>query len=289
MSYNYDTTSLLSIKENFVTDFDGYLIGTLFLAPQKNIINAPYYGIEFDQNAINISKINLCKKATIGCTTSCLYHQGITKNSAFNKNRIKQARLKRTLKFLIQREAFFAQLIKEIQSLSKKAKKKGLTPAISLNGTSDILWEKETLTYEENEYKNIMEIFPEVQFFDYTKYDILKNRKKRPTNYHLTYSRAGSNKGKLIDNWNILQVYLDKGIDVAIIFNKQMKEYILDRSTYHGYKVIDGDVYNCRAYDVYQRECDKGLIIALEVANKTDINNSGFVIQTESELTEYLA
>lgn len=289
MSYDYNTTSLLSIKENLVTDFDGYIIGTLYLAPQKNLINAPYYGIEFDQNAINISKVNLCKKATIGCTTSCLYHQGVTKNSSFNKNRIKQARLKRTLKFLIQREEFFIQLIKEIKSLQRKAAKKGLTPAISLNGTSDILWEKESFIIDETEYKNIMEFFPEVQFFDYTKYDILKSRKNLPKNYHLTYSRAGSNKGKLIDDWNILQAYLDKGIDVAIIFNKNMKEYILDRSTYNGYKVIDGDVYNCRAYDIFQRECDKGLIIALEVANKTDINNSGFIIQDEIELSQYLA
>lgn len=289
MNYNYNTTSLLSIKENYITDHEGYLIGTLFLAPQKNIINAPHYGIDFDSKLLNISKVNLCKKATNGCSTSCLYHQGITKNSAFNKNRIKQARLKRTLKFLVQREEFFIQLIKEIKALVRKATKKGLTPTLQLNGTSDILWEKESFSYDEKEYKNIMVFFPEVQFFDYTKYDIVKSRKKLPKNYHLTYSRAGKNKGKVIDDWKILSSYLEMGIDVAVILSKNMKEHILNNSTYNNYKVIDGDICNCRAYDIFQREENKGLIIALEVANKTDINNSGFIIQNEEELTEYLA
>lgn len=289
MSYNYDTSTLLTTNETRISEHDGYLTGTLYLAPQKNIINAPYYGIDFDQNALNISKVNLCKKATTGCATACLYHQGILKNSDFNKNKIKQARIKRTLKFLIEREAFFIKLIKEIKSLQRRAKRNGLATAISLNGTSDILWEKETFTFEEVEYKNIMELFPEVQFFDYTKYDILKQRKKLPKNYHLTYSRVGSSKGKIVDDWEVLKSYLDNGIDVAVIFNASMKEYILNNSRYNGYKVIDGDRCNCRPYDIYQRECNQGLIIALEVARKTDMNKSGFIIQNHEELTQYLA
>lgn len=272
-----------------ITEFEGYLIGTLYLAPQKNIINAPYYGVEFDQNAVNISKVNLCKKATIGCATACLYHQGIFKTSNFNKNKIKQARIKRTLKFLIQKDEFFSKLTKEIRSLSRKAAKLGLTPAVQLNGTSDVLWEKENFMFEEEEQKNIMEFFPNVQFFDYTKYDIAKQRKKLPKNYHLTYSRAGSNKGKIIDDWESITKILDNNTDVAIIFTKEMKERILDNSRYQGYKVIDGDVYNCRAYDVFQREDNQGLIIALEMAKKTDITNHGFIIQTEDEVEKYLA
>lgn len=288
MSYNYETSTLLTTNETRISEHEGYFTGTLYLAPQKNIINAPYYGINFDQTLLNISKVNLCKKATIGCATACIYHQGILKNSDFNKNKIKQARIKRTLKFLIERDAFFIKLVKEIRSLQRKAKKNGLSTAISLNGTSDILWEKEAFTLDEVEYKNIMELFPDVQFFDYTKYDILKQRKKLPKNYHLTYSRVGSSKGKIIDDWEVLQGYLNKGIDIAVIFNGKMKEQILNNSRYNGYKVIDGDRCNCRAYDIYQREDNQGLIIALEVASKTDMNNSGFVIQTQEELTQYL-
>lgn len=288
MSFNYNTTTLLTVNENLITEQNAYLLGTLYLAPQKNLINAPHYGIDFDQSAINISKINLCKNATIGCATSCLYHQGIYKNSSFTKNRIKQARIKRTLKFFIQREEFFLKLVKEIKAIQRKAKKKCMTPAISLNGTSDILWEKESFTIKDKEYKNIMEFFPDIQFFDYTKYDIFKSRKKLPENYHLTYSRAGSNKGKIIDDWAVLKEILDKNINVAIIFSKEMKEKILKESAYKNYKVIDGDEYTCRAYDTHQKEEKKGLIIAMEVVKKTDINNSGFIIQNEEEINKYL-
>src|SRR5690606_32923755 len=149
------------------------------------------------------------------------YHQGILKNSDFAKNKIKIARIKRTFKFLLQRDEFFAQLIKEITSLQKKAIKEGLTLAVQLNGTSDILWEKESFTFKEVPYENLMCYFNTVQFFDYTKYDILKSRKKLPPNYHLTYSRAGLHKGKLVDDWQFLQNLLDKEIDISVVFNKK--------------------------------------------------------------------
>lgn len=289
MEYDYTTSSLLSLKENILSEDTAYIVGTLFLAAQKNVMNAPYYGIEYDQSAVNLQKTNLCKKATNGCAISCVYHQGILKNSDFSKHRIKQARIKRTLRFLIQRENFFAQLIKEIKALIRKAKRKDFIPTIQLNGTSDILWEKEKFTYEEKEYKNLMELFPEITFFDYTKFDILKSRKKLPKNYFLTYSRAGKHKGTLVDPWEFLKNNLDNKIDIAVIFTKEIKNYVLENRTYNDYKIIDGDLYNCRTYDRVQREDENGIIIALEAAAKTDINSSCFIIQTKEELNSYLS
>lgn len=288
MEYDYTTSSLLSIKENFISEETSYIVGTLFLSAQKNVMNAPYYGIEYDEKAVNLQKVNLCKKATNGCSISCIYHQGILKNSDFSKHKIKQARIKRTLRFLTQREDFFAQIIKEIKALVRKCTRKNAIAAIQLNGTSDILWEKEKFTYEEKEYKNLMELFPEISFFDYTKYDILKSRKKLPKNYYLTYSRAGKHKGVLVDPWESLQVILDNKIDIAVIFSKEMKNHVLENRSYNDYKIIDGDLYNCRTYDRIQREDERGLIIAIEAAAKTDINSSCFVIQTKEELNNYL-
>lgn len=265
------------------------MIGTLYLAPQKNIMNAAYYGIDYDTKAVNLAKVNLCKKATNGCATSCIYHQGILKNSDFAKNRIKQARLKRTFKFLIERDDFFARLVKEIRSLERKAHKEGLSLAIQLNGTSDVLWEKEAFEFKEEKYDNIMSFFKQVQFFDYTKYDIIKSRKGLPSNYHLTYSRAGMHKGNLVDDWVFLQNLLEKNIDVAVIFKKEVKDELLNHSTFRGYKIIDADLNNCRAADVYHRENNKGLVLAHEAAKKTDITNSGFIIQNQEELDKYFA
>jgi len=252
-------------------------------------MNAPYYGVEYDKNAIDVTKINLCKKATNGCAFSCIYHQGILKTSDFAKNKIKIARIKRTFKFLLQRDAFFIQLIKEIVSLQKRALKLGLTLAISLNGTSDILWEKENFTFQENSFDNIMSYFNEIQFFDYTKYDILKSRKKLPLNYHLTYSRAGLHKGQMVEDWKFLKNLLDKQIDVCVICNKKMKNTLLEYSSFSGYKIIDADLLHCRAADIHHRENNKGLILIQEAARKTDINNSEFIIQTQEEFNKYFS
>ncbi|RDX34213.1 hypothetical protein DZA35_01625 [Arcobacter sp. HD9-500m-PIT-SAG03] len=290
MTYDYNTSSLLTVNNNPKTNPDvhlGYLIGTLYLAPQKNIINASHYGLDYDSKAINLAKVNLCKNATTGCSTSCIYHQGIFKNSMFQKNKIKLARLKRTMKFLTQREAFFEQIIKEIKAIVRKAKRKNLNPIISLNGTSDILWEKESFSYKEREYKHLMEFFPEVEFFDYTKYNILKTRKKLPKNYYLTYSRAGTHKGKLIDDWKTLTSYLNKEINIAIVCTKTIKEKLLENPYYQDYKIIDGDLYHNRIKDK-SSQSKNGSIILLEAYKKTDIGTSGFILQNDAEIIEYL-
>lgn len=277
MSYNYNTTSLLTINQT-----ESRLLATLYLAPQKNIMNTQFYGIEYDKDAIKLSKVNLCKNATNACSISCLYHQGIMKNSDFAKNRIKKARMKRTLKFLLQREEFFNQLCKEIKKIVTKAFKLGLTPTIQLNGTSDILWEKEGFTFKEEDFKNIMEYYNEVEFFDYTKYDILKSRKKLPKNYKLIYSRAGKNKGKLIDDWDTIKNTLDNNIDVAVVFSPKIYDLVLENEKYNGYYIITTSSYQ------YLRENRPGCIIALEAVKKTDITNGAFVIQTKEELELYL-
>jgi len=265
----------------------GYIIGTLYLAPQKNIINAPHYGIDYNTKELNLAKVNLCKHATTGCSTSCIYHQGIFKHALFEKNKVKQARLKRTLKFLTQREAFFEQIIKEIKALQRKAKRRDLSPIISLNGTSDILWEKESFTYKEKEFKNLMELFSDVEFFDYTKYNILKSRKKLPKNYHLTYSRAGTQRGKVVDDWSVLSQYLNQNINVAVVCTYDIKQQLLDKNTHNTYPVIDGNAYNNRVHDKSLQE-DKGLIILLEANKKTDINSSVFILQTQEEIEQNL-
>lgn len=278
MSYNYNTTSLLTLNET-----QTHLIATLYLAPQKNIMNVSYYGIQYDEKALNVAKTNLCKHATNGCSISCSYHQGILKNSDFSKNRIKQARMKRTLKFFLQREEFFNKLVKEIIKVKKRALRNGLDLTIQLNGTSDLLWEKESFVFKEEEYKNIMEYFNELRFYDYTKYNILKSRKKLPKNYKLIYSRAGKNKGKLIDSWDYITNLLDNNIDVAIVFTPNMYEEFIQSQTYNGYEVITTNSYQ------YLEHHRPGCIIALEMVRKTDITSSAFIIQNSKELEEYLA
>ncbi|AXX91166.1 hypothetical protein CPU12_13060 [Malaciobacter molluscorum LMG 25693] len=282
MEYNYDTTNLLSKKlsEHAIT-------ATLYLAAQKNIMHAPMYGIDYDNTKINLSKVNLCKKSTNGCVTACIYHNGLFQNSHFSKNKIKQARIKRTFKFLLQKDEFFEKLIKEIKALKRKAIKQNLKLLIQLNKTSDILWEKESFEYKEKTYKNIMEFFPDIDFFDYTKYNILKNRKNLPSNYTLIYSRAGLNKGKLIDSWEDLKNYLNKRISIAVVCSYDIKKILLNTDTYEDYNIYDATDFETGKISI--KDKIEGVILLHEAKKGTNINkNSAFVIQSQEDISNYL-
>ncbi len=89
------------------------------------------------------------------------------------------------------RANFLKQLINEIRQHAEKCKREGYTPAVRLNGTSDVSWER---------FK-IFEMFPDVRFYDYTK--IYKRalkwaRGEYPKNYHITYSLNEDNKKRLL-------------------------------------------------------------------------------------------
>ena len=54
-----------------------------------------------------------------------------------------RARMNRTKLWFVDRPAFFTQLVLETEALVTKCKKLGKYPALRLNGTSDIIWEKQ--------------------------------------------------------------------------------------------------------------------------------------------------
>ena len=193
----------------------------------------------------NLSGVNLCPYASNGCADTCLFTAG---HGAFSN--VKKARIAKAKFFNTDKPAFFAQLEKDIQSAIKQANKKSLRLAIRLNVLSDISWEK----------FGIIEKFPSVQFYDYTKNpfrmaDYLAG--KLPKNYQLTFSRSESNQ---IEVEKILAL----GGNVAIVFNKLPKEY-------QGKKVIDGDISDARFKD------RKGVIVGLKAKGKAKKDTSGFV------------
>jgi hypothetical protein len=206
----------------------GYLTGILYLAPAK------------------ISGYEVCPARSAGCTTACLYTAGM---GAFST--VQQARIKKTKQFFEDRDNFLMQLRKDITALVRKAKKTNMTPAIRLNGTSDIEWVR----------FGIMEEFPDVQFYDYTK---VLNRLKQPIpkNYHITFSRSESNQADV-------ETALNLGFNVAAVFNKLPETYL-------GRPVINGDETDVRFADA------KGVIVGLTAKGKgkKDLNN--FVIKVAS-------
>ena len=151
----------------------GFMTGILYMAPHT------------------ISGVNLCSMAAIAeCDKACLYTAG---RGAFST--IQSARLNKAI-FFNQNPVEFMKLIAlDIGRLLVKAKKAVLTPLVRLNGTTDIRWEiipvevdvklAKKLGVAPGVYRNIMALFPEVQFYDYTK---IANRKDIPSNYDLTFS-----------------------------------------------------------------------------------------------------
>jgi hypothetical protein len=203
----------------------------------------------------DLSGKNTCPKATAGCKAACLNTAG--RGGMFKKgettNVIQQARIRKTKMFFEQREAFFEQLVNDIRLGIKQAEKQGLIPAFRLNGTSDLSWEK----YEVADGKNIFQLFPEVQFYDYTK--VLGRKTGDIPNYHLTFSNADG-------NLNDVLAAKQAGLNIAVVFRKELPE------TYLGRKVINGDDTDLRFLD------EKQVIVGLKAKGRAKKDTSGFVV-----------
>jgi hypothetical protein len=202
-----------------------------------------------------LSGHNTCLAASKGCAAACLNTAGMGVYST-----VQAARIKKTKMFFEDRGNFLNTLVKEIQSAIKKAKKNGMIPAFRLNLTSDIAWENIKINNQ-----TIMEMFPEVNFYNYTK--IFKRMLnfldgKLPKNDHLTFSRSESNDEHC-------KIILRRGGNVAMVFRNRLPK------TYMGYDVIDGDADDLRFLD------PKGIIVGLVAKGKGKKDESGFIIDLD--------
>jgi hypothetical protein len=228
---------LLGVGNNAKTvkgDGSEYLTAILYLAP-----------------ADTVDGINVCPMAVLaGCKAGCLYTAG---RGAMNS--VQAARQRKTILWRDFREVFIADLIQDITKFRAYCIKKGITPVVRLNGTSDIHWER----------YGIMEQFPDVQFYDYTK-DIKRVRKALPDNYHLTlsYSEASTRYSDMV----LDQMCKHQGHNMAVVFRDKDKI----PKTYMGFKVVDGDKDDLRFLD------PKGVVVALYAKGKAKQDTSGFVI-----------
>jgi len=196
----------------------GYLTGILYMAPAQVAGGR-----------------NMCPFSTAGCRAACLYTAG---RGGFNS--VQQGRIRKTLEFQADPKKFCELIVKDIKSLIIKAANKGLTPAVRLNGTTDIEWEK----------YGIMEQFPDIQFYDYTKWPCGK-RMSLPKNYHLTYSFSEKPRAGLDSvGWKM------RGVNTAVVFWGGLPKTFLINTT--DLPVIDGDLSDLRFND------PKGVVIGLK-------------------------
>lgn len=175
----------------------------------------------------------VCPHRTPGCTAACLFTAGRGR-----MNSTRAARIARTKRFLTEREMFMLDLVREINAHRASALRRGLVPAVRLNGTSDIRWEK--ISPNVGSPTNLMELFPDVQFYDYTKWPYDKRPDSSlPDNYALTFSRGETERSDNEALYNLCQ-----GRNVAVVFDTKPGEPLPTR--WQGWKVIDGDEHDIR-------------------------------------------
>jgi hypothetical protein len=202
------------------------------------------------------SGYEVCPGRTAECTKHCLNESGMnTMIQDVRGEHINDSRITKTRLFFEHREFFMRWFVFEIKAAQLKASKLSYAFSVRLNNTSDISPIDFIL-----DGKNILEMFPEIQFYEYTKVADRVELMKLYKNYDVTYSYTGYNLTEC-------QKMLLNKIRVAVVF-KMVPE------NFWGYKVIDGDKYDMR----YK---DDAVIIGLKykkVRNKLS-SNIKFVVQ----------
>jgi len=211
----------------------GYLTGILYLAP-----------------ASSSGVANVCASASAGCIAGCLNTAG--RASIFPA--IHKARVRKTRALFADRDTFMRDLERDINALVRAAKRKGMTPCVRVNGTSDLPWLALEMAHR----------FPRVQFYDYTKHARPWDRVR--SNYHLTFSHSEINESLCVDA-------LRHGINVAMVFSTRKGQPLPKR--WNGYRVIDGDLSDLRFTD------PRGVIVGLRAKGRAKRDYLGFCVKAD--------
>ena len=192
---------------------------------KQNYLTAIQYLAPF-----NLSGHQVCAMAEeAGCHIPCLNTAG---RGRFNS--VQQARISRTKLLYDSHAAYFAKAKAELKSALRRAARLGFKLCVRPNGTSDLRWE---YICDPDTGLTLFELFPDVQFYDYTK---LINRKvSHIKNYHLTYSYAPTTHQYLAK----AQETYGLTVNLAVVFAGALPTHFLGRD------VVDGDESDLRFLD----------------------------------------
>jgi hypothetical protein len=205
---------------------------------------------------------NLCAAASPGCIALCL---GLYSGQAAmvadlegGTNSVRESRIRKARYFARDAQAFLDEVCTHIEALLRRAAKLEKALCIRLNGSTDIPYERIKIKSRGN--RNVYDVFPSVQFVDYTKR--FERLGHVPANLHLTFSRSETNE-------RFAKLALQRGHNVAVVFAGAMpKEYL-------GAPVISGDEHDLRHLDPRG-----GFVVGLSPkGGKAKRDASGFVVR----------
>lgn len=209
---------------------------------------------------------NVCRWASPACIAACLNTAGrgginagtLDDITARRTNTIQLARIRRTEMFFdIGAAGFVGLLADDIRRHVAYCTATGQAPAVRLNGTSDLPWERIA--------PELFAMFPSVTFYDYTKAPVTA-RGTLPANYSLTMSFSGL-------NWDACADALAIGRNVAVVFAVKKGQPL--PASYMGFPVIDGDVSDVRFRDPV------GCIVGLRAKGRAATSPSPFVVRPD--------
>lgn len=249
---NESKTTLARIAAQSKFDM-GYRPNTLMTRVNTKILKSQKkgvltYGLSLAPS--NISGFNMCAYASPECKKFCLFSSGHASEFMHGPDeqysRIWESRIVKTLYFKQDRTRFMNHLVFELYSGRLKAAMQDQDFAVRLNLFSDVPWENEPVYVKPRvadrmgiapgEYENIMEVFPDIQFYDYNSIPHRMFR-PRPNNYHLTFSLKENN---LNDALEVLQT----GGNVAAVV-----DYDTFPASFMGYPTVNGDEHDLRYLD----------------------------------------
>lgn len=232
------TATLAAIDHHYPTRSAGSLLTTTNPKLQKDAVQRGYLTAGLFLAPATMSGSNVCPWSTPDCVAGCLNTagRGGIGLDASGWNALQAARIRRTCSMILEPDAFDERLTGEILRHARTAKRHGLTPALRLNGTSDIAWHK-TRPHIIDAAKDAGCIL-----YDYTK-------RPRPdaswVGIDITYSYPGG-------NGDTARRYLESGHRVAVVFTTRKGEDLpAEWVTPWGdaYPVIDGDAHDLRFLD----------------------------------------
>ena len=211
---------------------------------KQKVLTGIFYGTPY-----NGSGLNMCSMAVIAqCHMACLFTAG--RGAMLN---VFMSRLRKTLCLQQFPDKFKEILIKDIRKLERKAKRLGMVPMVRPNGTTDIRWE---IFFPE-----LFAMFPNVQFYDYTK--IANRNVDHIPNYDLTFSYSG-----VKEYQPFVKQAIDNGLRIAVVFKH--KDKIPHK--FLGMYCINGDDSDDTS------SAPNGVVWALYAKGKARNDTSGFVV-----------
>ena len=239
----------------------------------------------------DLSGYQLCPFASKGCRGACLNvsGQGAIGLDLYGLNHCQVARIRRARYVMAEPTAAMADIVRELESCERYALKIGMPLAFRFNVLSDLRPETMECYRDGVRFPNLMEAFPDVTFYDYTKAptqwrrDLCERSHPWPSNYSLTFSLSESNGEQAAEE-------LANGVNVAVPFttpttkktaadgSKEYRHALPPSAMLNGViaAVIDGDATDLRFKD------PRGVIVGLRAkgtkAGKAGGVEAGFIL-----------